>query len=553
MTLALGPTQHLPPGAPALKPHPFANLFPMMSDTEFAGHLADIRANGINHPIILHRGAILDGRNRYRAALECGIGIAAQVFSGTDREALDLVASENIHRRHLTTEQRALIAAQMAEIRLGGNQHTSPSARSRASSAQEPAQICAPGLPLTQAPPPRFSSEGGIGKERAARTSWPAGHVIRMTREYPGDGSEPVSVGTCECGAQYRFPVSDHDAGMDAACEAHWCAFDPPSTVVPAEAGTQAAMPSGPEDEAAPALIEPPRPLISQAEAAAAMNVSRRTVQHAAVVVEKGAPELVEAVAQGKLATSTAADIAQLPIEEQRRIIASADPKAVKDVAKGQRAEKAQASRERKLEKLRAINEAAPLITGKRYVVIYADPPWRFEVFSRETGMEKSADNHYPTMDVDAIKALSVPEIAAPDCVLFLWATAPMLPQALEVMGAWGFIYKSHIVWDKQRSGTGFWFRNRHELLLLGTRGDIPAPLPAQYPSLIAEPSGAHSVKPLTFINMIEHMFPGLPSIELFSRLPRQGWDAWGNQAAGASAPSAVRDAGAEIQGEAAE
>ena len=74
--------------------------------------------------------------------------------------------------------------------------------------------------------------------------------------------------------------------------------------------------------------------------------------------------------------------------------------------------------------------------------VIYADPPWRFEPYTRDTGMDRAADNHYPTMTLDEIKALDVPSIAAEDCVLFLWATAPMLPQALEVMTAWGFTYK---------------------------------------------------------------------------------------------------------------
>jgi hypothetical protein len=112
----------------------------------------------------------------------------------------------------------------------------------------------------------------------------------------------------------------------------------------------------------------------------------------------------------------------------------------------------------------------------KRYGVIYADPEWRFEPYSRESGMDRAADNHYPTSELEEIKARDVASIAADDCVLFLWATAPMLPQALAVMAAWGFAYKTHFVWAKDRIGTGYWNRNRHELLLVGTRGDIPAP-----------------------------------------------------------------------------
>jgi N6-adenosine-specific RNA methylase IME4 len=96
--------------------------------------------------------------------------------------------------------------------------------------------------------------------------------------------------------------------------------------------------------------------------------------------------------------------------------------------------------------------------------------------------MDRAADNHYPTMTTEQICALEIP--AADNCALFLWATAPMLPEALAVMVAWGFTYKSHCIWAKDRLGTGYWFRNQHELLLVGTRGNIPAPAPGtQFPS----------------------------------------------------------------------
>ena len=90
--------------------------------------------------------------------------------------------------------------------------------------------------------------------------------------------------------------------------------------------------------------------------------------------------------------------------------------------------------------------------------------------------MDRAADNHYPTSELEEIKALPVASIAAPDCVLWLWATAPMMPQAVEVMTAWDFTYKSQIIWAKDRMGLGYWVRNKHELLLIGTRGDIPGP-----------------------------------------------------------------------------
>ena len=172
----------------------------------------------------------------------------------------------------------------------------------------------------------------------------------------------------------------------------------------------------------------------------------------------------------------------------------------------------------------------------KRYGVIYADPPWRFEPYSRTTGMDRAADNHYPTSRLSDIKALDVKSIAARDCVLFLWATVPMLVQALEVMRDWGFEYKSQAVWAKDRVGTGYWFRNQHEILLLGTRGHVPAPaMGTQWSSVIQALVRRHSEKPEVFREMIESYFPTLPKIELHARGPiaRPGWDVWGLEAPG--------------------
>lgn len=186
----------------------------------------------------------------------------------------------------------------------------------------------------------------------------------------------------------------------------------------------------------------------------------------------------------------------------------------------------------------RALREASlgariVALPERRYGVIYADPEWRFEPWSRESGMDRAPENHYPTSDTGAICARDVAAIAADDCALFMWATVPMLPDALRVMGAWGFCYRSQIVWIKDRVGTGYWFRNKHEILLVGARGDIPAPAPGtQWPSAIEAPVGAHSAKPDVFADLIEAYFPTLPKIELNRRgPPRPGWDAWGNEA----------------------
>jgi N6-adenosine-specific RNA methylase IME4 len=163
--------------------------------------------------------------------------------------------------------------------------------------------------------------------------------------------------------------------------------------------------------------------------------------------------------------------------------------------------------------KLGAFQAALP---AKRFGVVYADPPWRWEAYSRVTGMDGAAENHYPTLTVEEIKALDAASIAAPDSVLWLWATSPLLPQALEVMAAWGFAYKSSFAWAKDRIGMGYWNRNQHELLLVGTGGDIPAPTPGtQSSSLISAPVREHSRKPDEAYEIIQGYFPTLPKISV--------------------------------------
>lgn len=183
-------------------------------------------------------------------------------------------------------------------------------------------------------------------------------------------------------------------------------------------------------------------------------------------------------------------------------------------------------------------------LPDRKYGVICADPEWRFETYG-PGGMDRSADNHYPTSATAVIAARPVGDLAADDCVLFLWATVPMLPEALAVMAAWGFAYKSHWVWDKVSEGTGYWNRNKHELLLVGTRGGAIAPAPGtQRPSIMVERATAHSTKPEWAYAMIEEFYPNLAKIELNARVLRPGWDAWGYEAPEeSSAPRSGEDA----------
>jgi N6-adenosine-specific RNA methylase IME4 len=268
---------------------------------------------------------------------------------------------------------------------------------------------------------------------------------------------------------------------------------------------------------------------IGLSTASAMMNVGERSAKRARVVLESGVPALARAVERGDISVSAGADIARLPKEEQEQMVA-VGKKEIVEAYKVIRQEASDAKKERRQEKEQTLAAKILAMPETRFGVIYADPPWKFTPYSVETGLDRAADNHYPTTATDNICSIDVP--SADDAALFLWATAPMLPDALKVMSAWGFTYKSHIIWGKDRIGTGYWARNKHELLLIGTRGEIPAPAPGTQPeSLIMAPLSAHSVKPDVFHEIIERIYPTVPKLEMFARRPRDGWTLWGYEA----------------------
>ena len=221
----------------------------------------------------------------------------------------------------------------------------------------------------------------------------------------------------------------------------------------------------------------------------------------------------------------------QARVDAWRDEMAAGQTRVTMDLMKiGEEAQK----KERRETRERVLGGIQLALPDKKFGVIVSDPEWRFEPYSRDTGMDRAADNHYSTSTTDVIAARPVADIAAPDCVLFLWATVPMLPDALRVMDAWGFEYKSSFVWVKDRLGTGYWNRNQHELLLIGTRGNPPAPAPGtRERSVIEAPVGAHSEKPDIVLEYIEGWYPTLPKIELNARRARAGWTAWGLEAPG--------------------
>lgn len=173
-------------------------------------------------------------------------------------------------------------------------------------------------------------------------------------------------------------------------------------------------------------------------------------------------------------------------------------------------------------------------LTPLRYRVILADPAWAFALRTPK-GEGKSPQAHYRCMPLDDIQALPVSQLAAPDCACIMWATAPMLPQAITTLKAWGFTYKSAGTWAKQSPtgaswafGTGYIYRTAAEFWLLGTIGR-PAQRSRSIRNLIVAPRREHSRKPDQMHTDIEAMYDG-PYVELFARSQRPGWECWGNE-----------------------
>ena len=169
----------------------------------------------------------------------------------------------------------------------------------------------------------------------------------------------------------------------------------------------------------------------------------------------------------------------------------------------------------------------------KKYSIIYADPPWRYS----DKGCHGAAAKHYPTMSIKEIINLPVKDIAEKDCVLFLWTTYPMFPEALQAIKSWGFNYKSiAFQWIKQNPkgngyffGLGRWTRGNTEPCLLAVKGK-PKRISSSVSQLVISPVSQHSRKPPVVRNKIIYLMGDMPKIELFAREKADGWDAWGDE-----------------------
>lgn len=184
-------------------------------------------------------------------------------------------------------------------------------------------------------------------------------------------------------------------------------------------------------------------------------------------------------------------------------------------------------------------------MSTKQYGAILIDPPWRFNVWSRDTGLGRSAESHYPTMTMDDLKALPLQTLMAKDCAVFMWATFPTLPEALELGKSWGLQYKTcAFLWAKvnKRSefrwsyptedsnwfcGMGYWTRANTEPCFLFTRGK-PKRKARNVRQFIASVIREHSRKPDGIYGRIEALVDG-PYLEVFARQAWRGWDVMGN------------------------
>ncbi len=236
-------------------------------------------------------------------------------------------------------------------------------------------------------------------------------------------------------------------------------------------------------------------------------GLKRKTVQNNKYVAEN--VEL--SCRQESLSFEHHAAIAPLQLEDQERWLQKAVDEGL-SVAQLRRAIKADAYEE-------------PVLPDGVYRIIYADPPWEY----RNSGFEMSAAQHFPTMTTEQICALKVP--AADNAVCFMWVTNPLLPDGLKVVDAWGFEYKTNLVWVKDNHTAGFYVYGQHELLMIGIRGEGMLPVEGAKPkSVITGANDVHSKKPDVVYGMIDAMYPDGNRLEMFARQRREGWEAMGNE-----------------------
>src|SRR5262245_23981574 len=260
----------------------------------------------------------------------------------------------------------------------------------------------------------------------------------------------------------------------------------------------------------------------SSEKAAEEFNVSPRTVEYAAKVIEEAQPEIIELCETGKMAASTAASIADAPPEFQQKVaeaIKNGEAKSGKDAIR--------------LARKAEIEAEATLPSGK-YLILYADPPWKYG--DQLTENYGGTRYQYPSMTIAELCAfqlgvMPVADLAEENAVLFMWVTSPLLEECFPIIKAWGFKYKASFVWDKVKHNMGHYNSVRHEFLLVCTRGSCTPDVSKLYDSVQSiERTEKHSEKPEEFRQIIDTIYPHGSRLELFARKQVEGWEVHGNQ-----------------------
>lgn len=264
---------------------------------------------------------------------------------------------------------------------------------------------------------------------------------------------------------------------------------------------------------------------ITQSQAADMLHVSPRLVATAAKVRHEGAPELVEAVQSGRVSVSAAADVATLPRDEQRQIVALGESEILQ-AAKAIRSRKADLRRA-EIAALKALNPV--VIPDGKYSCIIIDPPWEMQKIERDV-RPNQVEFDYPTMDESELAAFDVASISHDDCHLFCWTTHKHLPMALRLVERWGFNYVCTMVWHKPGGFQPIGLPQYNcEFALYARRGTPEFTDTKAFPCCFNAPRREHSRKPDEFYDMVRRVTEG-PRIDIFSREPREGFAQFGNE-----------------------
>lgn len=258
--------------------------------------------------------------------------------------------------------------------------------------------------------------------------------------------------------------------------------------------------------------------------AARAVGISARSMESALRVKRDADPELLEASRdRGQMAVSAAAELAKLPKDKQREQLAKADGRKI-TLGKA----RSIVNQERKRDVVRSINEQqVDTMPEGPFRLIVCDWPWLYDNSDQHEGSRGHIP--YPGMSTDEALAMApkLDELAHEDgCILGFWTTNAFMPDAVRIVEAWGFTWRTIRTWDKGRDGIGTWCRSRTEHLIIAERGDVEHTL-NEVSTLIAEARREHSRKPEEPMAAFEKHCPG-PMLEMFAREPRSGWARWG-------------------------